>query len=161
MTICYGLGFARHHIDDDVPRPRALLILRALARAAQVTITEAVGDGVVTIDPSGHVDEVDDGDRTREILEALQREGGSVPASSFDHLGGFCICVPGAVKAASVYLPSGSESHVSPLADFRDHLDELLGRVDIAPECERLHRSFRALCDLSERLRVPLVVLGR
>lgn len=157
MTACYGLGFVEHIVDAELSRDDALLALRMLARAAGVVLRDVARGIAVQVTPLGRVTELS-GAEAEALVEAVAREGGSVPHSFLSRLDGYVVCVAAAKERTEVNLPDGRETYVGPLDDLVAHLDELLARDDIGDDEQDVHRHLRRIADIAARLRVPMIV---
>jgi hypothetical protein len=155
MGATYGLGIVSS-LELDTPRETVLAVLRKVAAFAGAPVRDVVDDDVVEVSPDGDVTQLD-GSLAESITQALEENTGSNTYGAFEYLEGFEVLVPGEFEGAFLYeLPGENQFDVNPLAELRDRLDELIASDEVKERSHGLHRTLREMCDVAEKLRVPL-----
>jgi hypothetical protein len=143
-------------LEADAPRELVVYVLQRIAAFAGAPIRDVFEDEVIEVWPNGDVKQLE-GELAESITSVIDR-GGSSSYRTFEYLEGFDIAVPGEFEGAFLDdLPGENEFEVQPLRALRERLDELIANDEIKEYSVELHRSLREMCDVAEKLQLPLV----
>ena len=123
---------------------------------AGAPIRDVIESAVVEVSPNGDVKQLE-GELADSITKVIDR-GGSSSYRTFEYLEGYDIAVPGDFEGQFLDdLPGEYEFEVQPLGALRERLDALNAMEEIKEDSIKLHRSLREMCDVAEKLGLPLV----
>lgn len=156
MSGTYGFGIAGS-LEADAPRETVIAVLQRIAAFAGAPVRDVIEGEVVEVSPKGDVKQLD-GAIAESITKAVESGGGSRSMRAFEYLEGFDIAVPGDFEGEFLDdLPAENAFEVQPLSALRERLDALIAMDEIAEHSVDLHRELREMCDVAEKLRLPLI----
>ena len=156
MGASYGFGIVSS-LEADAPRDLVISVLQRIAAFAGAPIRDVIESAVVEMSPNGDVKQLE-GELAESITKVIDGGRSSSSYRTFEYLEGYDIAVPGDFEGQFLDdLPGDYEFEVQPLGALRERLDALNAMEEIKEDSIKLHRSLREMCDVAEKLGLPLV----